>query len=97
MATIQKTVSNEIKKWSLFNSRIIVLNNLISDYYYDISSGDYDFKKKAFIRLHYFKMLRDYIYLKNYHNNIKKLSSNYKLLCYFVTNLVDNGFDLEKW
>ena len=43
MATIQKSVSNEIKKWSLFNSRIIVLNNLISHYYYEICSGDYDF------------------------------------------------------
>ena len=52
MATIQKTVSNEIKKWSTFNSSIIILNNIISHYYYEISSGDYDFKKKAFIRLH---------------------------------------------
>ena len=97
MATIQKTVSNEIKKWSLFNSRLFVLNRLISDYYYNISSGDYGLKKKSFIRLHYLRMLRDYIYLKIYHNNIKKLSSNYKLLCYFESILKDNGFDLEKW
>ena len=96
MATIQKTVSNEIKKWSLFNSRIIILNNLISDYYYDISSGDYDFKKKAFSRLHYLKMLRHFIYLKIYHNNIKILF-NEKLTCYFESILQDNGFDLEKW
>ena len=82
MATIQKTVSNEIKKWSLFNSRIIILNNLISDYYYDISFGDYDLKKKAFSRLHYLKMLRHFIYLKIYHNNIKKyhLMRNYYVI-----------------
>ena len=95
MATIQKTVPNEIKKWSLFNSRIIVLNNLISHYYYEISSGDYDLKKKAFSRLHYLKMLKHYIYLKIYHNNIKKI--NEKLLCYFESILVANGFDLSKW
>ena len=94
---IQKTVSNEIKKWSLFNSRIIILNNIVSHYYYDISSGDYDSKKKAFIRLHYLKMLKHYIYLKIYHNNIKNILSNEKLLYYFESILVANGFDLEKW
>ena len=97
MATIQKTVSNEIKKWSLFNSSLFVLNRLISGYYCNISSGDYDLKKKSFIRLHYLKMLRDYIYLKIYHNNIKKISNNEKLICYFESILVANGFDLEKW
>ena len=96
MATIQKTVSNEIKKWRLFNSRIIVLNNLISDYYYDISFGDYDLKKKAFSRLHYLKMLRHYVYLKIYHNNIKILF-NEKLICYFESILVANGIEMEKW
>ena len=95
MATIQKTVSNEIKKWSLFNNRIIVLNNLISHYHYEISFGDYYFKKKAFIKLHYLRMLRDYIYLKIYHSNIKKI--NEKLLCYYESILVANGIDLEKW
>ena len=96
MATIQKTVSNEIKKWSLFNSRIIVLNNLISHYYYEISSGDYDFKKKAFSRLHYLKILRHFVHLKIYHNNIKILFHE-KLIFYFESILEDNGFDLEKW
>ena len=41
-------------------------------------------------------MLKDYIYVKIFHYNIKKISSNDKLLCYFETILVANGFDLEK-
>ena len=42
-------------------------------------------------------MKRDYIYLKIYNNNIKKISSNEKKLCYLETILVDNGFDLSRW
>ena len=95
MTTIQKTVSEEIKKWKRFGCTINVLNSIISYYYYDISLGDLDKKKKAFIKLHYLKMLRDYIHLKIYHNNIKKIYE--KLLCYYESILVANGFDLEKW
>ena len=95
--TIEKTVLNETKKWSLFNSTIFVINNHIHNYYDKISLGDYDVKKKSFIRLHYLKMLKHYIYLKIYHYNIKKLSSNEKLLCYFESILVANGFDLSQW
>ena len=42
-------------------------------------------------------MLKYYIYLKIYHYNIKKISSNEKLLCYFESILVANGFDVEEW
>ena len=42
-------------------------------------------------------MKKDYIYLKIYHNNIQKLSSNEKLLCYLESILAANGFDLSKW
>ena len=57
--------------------------------------GDYDVKKKSFIRLHYLKIKKDYILLKIYHNNIKKISSNEKLLCYLESILVANGFDIK--
>ena len=57
--------------------------------------GDYDVKKKSFIRLHYLKMKKDYILLKIYHNEIKKISSNEKLLCYLESILVANGFDIK--
>ena len=67
----------------------------IKDCYYKISLGDYDSKKKSFIRLHYLKMLKLYIYLKIYHYNIKKISSNEKLLCYLESILVANGFDIK--
>ena len=40
-------------------------------------------------------MYLDYHYLKIYHNNIKKISSNEKLLNYFESILVANGFDLD--
>ena len=41
-------------------------------------------------------MQRDYIYLKIYNDKIKKVSSNEKLLKYFESILVANGFDLSK-
>ena len=54
--------------------------------YREISSLNND-RKKSFIRLHYLKMKRDYIYLKIYHDNIKKTLSNEKLLKYFESVL----------
>ena len=39
-------------------------------------------------------MKRDYIYLKIYHNEIKTISSNEKLLNYFESTLKQKGFDL---
>ena len=95
--TIEKTILSEIRKWGLFKSSIFIINNHIHNYYYKISLGDYDDKKKSFIRLHYLKMLKYYIYLKIYHYNIKKISSNEKLLCYFESILVANEFDIEEW
>ena len=97
MTTIEKAVSKEIEKWSKFRCNLIVIKDLISISYCDISLEDNDTKKNYFINLHYLKMKKDYIYLKIYHYNIKKLSSNEKLLCYFESILVANGFDLEKW
>ena len=73
--TIEKTVLREIRKWVIFKSSIFIINNHIHNYD-KISLGDYDVKKKSFIRLHYLKMLKHYIYLKIYHYNIKKISSN---------------------
>ena len=40
-------------------------------------------------------MKRDYIYLKIYHNNIKKSPSNEKLLNYFKSILTQKGFKLD--
>ena len=80
--TIEKTVSNEIRKWISFDVDLFLINDQISSCYNKISLGDYDDKKKFFKLLHYLKMKKDYIYLKIYHNNIKKISSNEKLLNY---------------
>ena len=95
--TIEKTVLSEIKKWSVFKSSLLIIKNVLQFHYNKISSGDYDDKKKSFIRLHYLKMKIHYIYLKIYHNEIKKISSNEKLLNYFESILVDNGFDPKEW
>ena len=94
---IKKTILSEIRKWGLFKSNIFIINKQISNYYCQISLGDYDVKKKSFIRLYYLKMLKHHIYLKIYHYNIKKISSNEKLLCYFESILVPNGFEPSKW
>ena len=40
-------------------------------------------------------MYLDYTYLKIYNNEIKKVSSDEKLLKYFESILVANGFNLE--
>ena len=40
-------------------------------------------------------MKKDYILLNIYKNNIKKISSNEKLLCYLESILVANGFDIK--
>ena len=42
-------------------------------------------------------MIKHFIYLKIYNNNIKKISSNEKLLCYLESILLANGFDLSRW
>ena len=41
-------------------------------------------------------MLKYFIYLKFYHQNIQKLSYNERLLCYLEAMLETNGFDPRK-
>ena len=89
---IIKTVRSEIRKWISFDCSLFVRKDLIKLEYRNISFGSYEDKKKAFINLHYLKMYLDYNYLKIYHNKIKKISSNEKLLNYFESILVANGF-----
>ena len=96
MTTIKESITNEIIKWKSIDIELSVINNRISSCYNIILIRDYDAKKKFFKLLHYLKMTKDYIYLKAYHNNIKKISSNEKLLNYFKIILVANGFDIEK-
>ena len=64
MTTIEKTVSNEIRKWISFDLDTYFIKDQILNFYYKISLGDYDSKKKSFTRLHYLKIKKDYIYLK---------------------------------
>ena len=96
MTTIRKTVRNEIRKWGSFDMELFIINDQISRCYNKFFLGDYDDKKKFFIRLHYLKMIKDFIYLKICNNNIKKIS-NEKLICYLESILVANGFDLSRW
>ena len=93
--SIVKTVSKEVKKWIAYDCRLFVRKDIIKFAYRDISLGNYEDKKKNFIRLHYLKMYLDYTYLKIYNSEIKKVSSNEKLLKYFESILVANGFNLE--
>ena len=91
MSHIQKTVSNEIKKWQPLDQELYKIKRKIGEYYRMIKYKDCN--KKYFIRLHYLKMLKDYIYLKAYHCNIKTISSNEKLLRYFESILSTIGLD----
>ena len=82
MTTIEKNVFSEIRKWGSFDVDLFIINDQISSCYNKIFLGDYDSKKKSFIRLHYLKMIKQFIYLKIYHNNIKKyhLMRNYYVI-----------------
>ena len=93
--TIEKTVLNKIRKWNSFDMDLFLMHNYLSQCYNKISLGDYDDKKKSFILLHYLKIKKDYIYLKIYPNEIKKNLYNEKLLNYFESILVANGFNLN--
>ena len=97
METIRKTISNEIRKWISYDMELFRINEQISDCYKNIILLDNDTKKHYFNRLHFLKMKKNYIYLKIYHNKIKKISNNEKLLFYLESILLTNGFDLSKW
>ena len=86
ISCIKKITSNEVEKWEKIRCSLFVRNDLMKLTYREISSLNND-RKKSFIRLHYLKMKRDYIYLKIYHDNIKKTLSNEKLLKYFESVL----------
>ena len=87
-------------------SKAIESNRRKYDYYYDRLYKIKNLKeilntqilnkieiKKSFIDLHYLKMIEYYIYLRFYHENIKKLSYNEKLLLYFEKVIRTKGFD----
>ena len=61
---IEKTVSNEIRRWASFDMDLFLINDQISSCYNKISLGDYDDKKKSFIRLHYLKIKKNTFTLK---------------------------------
>ena len=88
---MEKAVRSEIRKWSSFDVDLYLVKENIKQCYHDISVGNYEDKKKSFIRLHYLKIKRKYILLKIY-NNIKKNLYNEKLLNYFESILVANEF-----
>ena len=93
---VKKIISNEIEKWWEIRCLLLVENDIIKLTYSEISLMDNDRIKKSFIRLHYLKMKRDYLYLKIYHDNIKKTLANEKLLKYFESTLLAHGFDVRK-
>ena len=96
ISCIKKITSNEVEKWEKIRCSLFIRNDLIKLNYREISLSNNDKKKKSFISLHYLKMKRDYIYLKIYHDNIKKTLSNEKLLKYFESVLLSHGFDVTK-
>ena len=90
-----RSVKCKIEKLLSDNSLLFVLKDLIKLQYRPISIGNYEDKKKCFIRLHYLKMHLDYTYLKIYHNEIKKNLHNEKLLKYFESILAAQGFNIR--
>ena len=87
----KKAKLRDMKKFYIFKSNLIYLNSIKSNLYKNIFLG-IDVKM-TFINLHFIKVLIQYNYLYFYHENIKKLDRNEKLLKYFESVLA-NRFDL---
>ena len=51
MASIEKTIRNEIRKWISIDLDIYFIKEAIKDCYYKISLGEYDSKKKVFYKI----------------------------------------------
>ena len=90
----KKAKLRDMKKFYIFKSNVRYLNSIESYLYKNIFLG-IDVKK-SFINLHFIKILKQYNYLNFYHKNIKKLKRNERLLCYFKSILVTNGFVLSE-
>ena len=90
----KKAKLRDTKKFYIFKSNVRYLNSIESYLYKNIFLG-IDVKK-SFINLHFIKILKQYNYLNFYHKNIKKLKRNERLLCYFKSILVANGFVLSE-
>ena len=90
----KKAELRDKKKFYIFKSNVRYLNSIESYLYKNIFLG-IDVKK-SFIKLHFIKILKQYNYLNFYNENIKKLNRNEKLLNYFESILVANGFDIER-
>ena len=89
----KKAKLRDMRKFYIFKSNVKYLNSIESYLYKNIFLG-IDVKK-SFINLHFIKILKQYNYLNFYHENIKKLKRNERLLCYFESILVANGFDIK--
>ena len=86
----QKAILRDRKKFQLFKSDVNFLNRVESCLYKNIFLG-IDVKK-SFINLHFIKMLKHYNYINFYHENIKKLNYNERLLSYLEAILEPKGF-----
>ena len=91
----QKAILRDRKKVQIFKSDVNFLNSVESCFYKNTFLG-IDVKK-SFINLHFIKMLKHYNYLNFYHENIKKLNYNKRLLCYLEAILEPKGFFLKKF
>lgn len=74
-----------ILKFLKFKFYVNILNGFESSFYKNIFLG-FDVKN-SFIKLHFIKMFKHYNYIKFYHENIKKLNCNKRLLSYFESIL----------
>ena len=63
-----------------FKHILRIIDNFKRSSYIDIILGND--VKESFKELHFLKMLKHYYYINFYHNNIKKLNRNERLLCY---------------
>ena len=88
----QKAILRDKKKFQNFKFHLNIINGFEKCIYIDIILGNN--VKESFNELHYVKMLKNYKYLKFYHENIKKFNYNERLLCYLEEVIKKNYYYL---
>ena len=84
-----KAKLRDLKKFYKFKSILNLINTFKKCSYIDIILGND--VKESFKNLHFLKILKHYVYIKFYHENIKKLNRNERLL-----NYIEELFKKEK-
>ena len=93
---VKKFISDEYRIMRSINMEIFLINDAITYFYKNLNSGDLEFTKDIFKRLHFYKVKKYYLYIKLYNFFVKRSDRNEKLLKHFEFVLLSNRFQIPK-